>query len=239
MDPGHFDAWTKTLVAGAASRRTTLRSLIGVALSAAIARSSVREVLAECAAPGEPCVPGPAPECCSGLCATNGTCCLGKSAPEEPCHSDRQCCSGRCEGGKCQCRRDERLCRGVCIRPGQCCSESECREGEVCTDFEHVCCPSERVATHSSPSGSLETCGCCCTNTGCTCPCGDRCRKVRGECVKDCCCNEDLCECPPLGTAYPYTSCCSEGSLGDVGGVTGCCTDPLGQTVCPAIARAR
>jgi hypothetical protein len=236
MDGGRFDAWTRTLTSGATSRRTALRSVASAALSALVARSGVPAGADGCAGGGEPCEFGGL--CCSGVCAIDGTCCRGPASPGARCRRHRQCCSGRCVGRQCVCRLDQRLCRGVCLASGQCCSDDECGEGEVCNDFDHFCCPADRVATHRAPPG-LETCGCCCTRSKCSCPCGDRCRKARGECLEGCCCDEDDCECPPAGAAFPYTSCCGEGSLGDVGGNPGCCTTPPNMVVCPGISRAR
>src|SRR3954464_8441834 len=125
-----------------------------------------------------------------------------------------------------QCSSSARLCpNGGCVAADQCCASSECGQGAVCTDLDHVCCPSERIATHN-PIDGAGTCGCCCTATKCQCPCGDLCSKARGECLTSCCCDEGLCDCAPAGAGFPYTSCCPEGWLGDIGGDPGCCTGP-------------
>lgn len=238
MDDGRFDAWTKTLTAEASSRRTALWSLLGAACASLFAPSRVRGRRAGCAAGGESCDFGGL--CCSGVCATDGTCCHGSSPFGARCRRDRQCCSGRCAGRRCRCRRDQRRCRGVCLGPGQCCSGAECGEGETCNDYDHDCCPNERVAiVHPNLVRGDETCDCCCTDEECRCPCGNLCRRARSECLMNCCCDEDECECPPAGAAFPYTFCCGEGSLGDAGGTPGCCTTPPNLVTCPVIGRVR
>lgn len=237
MDGDRFDEWAKSLVGGAASRRTALRSVAGAALSALLVPSSIRGQRAACTAGGEPCEFGGL--CCSRICALDGTCCHGRSQFGARCRRDGQCCSGRCVRRRCRCRRNQRLCRGVCIGPSQCCGTAECQDGEACDDFAHGCCPSERVATVNARPLGDGRCDCCCTEKGCRCPCGDSCGKTRGECLRGCCCDEDECECPPAGAEFPYTFCCGDGSLGDAGGNPGCCTTPPDTVTCPAINRVR
>ena len=99
MDGERFDAMTRSWAASAA-RRGALRLLAAGALGAILARP--RGVAAQV-----------------GIAANTGSC----RATGDVCDGDKDCCSERCEGGRCQCRR-----RGAACAVDRACCSGRCRK---------------------------------------------------------------------------------------------------------------
>jgi hypothetical protein len=101
MDGLRFDAWTRDLGAGVASRRLALRLVAGGAVAAAAARIDAREAAA-CKELGQPCKRSE--QCCAGACK-RGTCrCVpGEVRVGDGCCPVGQACDGNigcCEEGE-------------------------------------------------------------------------------------------------------------------------------------------
>jgi hypothetical protein len=97
MDGQRFDAWTRLLTRGM-SRRSTLKTLAGIALTGITSRIAVREAEANtgCADFGLPYSVG---ECCSPyVCRAGSTSICGYCLdPSAYCAYGGECCSGICE----------------------------------------------------------------------------------------------------------------------------------------------
>ena len=100
MDDRRFDALTRALAAGTASRRAALRLLLGGGLAAGLARP--RGAAAQV-----------------GIAANKGSC----RAPGDVCDGDADCCSERCEAGRCLCRK-----RGAACDVDRACCSGRCRK---------------------------------------------------------------------------------------------------------------
>jgi hypothetical protein len=150
MDGGRFDAMARGMVA-TRTRRATLRSLLGGALTMGMTRLDRDETGAACL-PGEPCSCkrngkqcAHGGQCCSGICAVHapspGVCvCRGLG---QACETNKNCCSGVCDAraNRCSCKSvgqicdaDKHCCSGYCRR-GRCgCAPlgGSCRQGADC-----------------------------------------------------------------------------------------------------------
>ena len=176
MDNRHFDHLAKRVAAGS-SRRTALRLLGGSALAAGLTRRGLSP------AAGQFGTEDDRDANCRGSCAQ--------------CDGDGQCCSGRCDGGACQCKE-----RGSCSHDRACCS-GRCRDGTCKRAPDPGCCQEagERCGRDADccGHGTRERTVClenfpapwCPKTNGKVC-----CRMPRGACKDDCeCCYGYSCHC--------------------------------------------
>ena len=104
MDQTRFETISRAVAAGA-SRRATLRALLGIG-AAGVAGGSV----ASAAKPGKTGIP-----------------IVSCKVPGELCQGDKACCSGRCKGGICTCLRKGRRCWEPA--EGSLCCSGRCQKG--------------------------------------------------------------------------------------------------------------
>jgi hypothetical protein len=85
------------------------------------------------------------------------------------CNTDDDCCSGRCQNGKC-CHEGDVICGGICVAPEdcQCPIGTACAGTATCTSFGHKveapCCPYPQFSfccAHSGPGSVDGYSGCC------------------------------------------------------------------------------
>lgn len=205
MDAERFDAWVRTVLTGAGSRRAALCGLAGAVL-AGLLPAAASAAKPKCGLAGHPCCkkPGKAP------CGTGAFC---------------------NKVGYCKCKRGLRACGGACITPADCCVDGRpvnhgkvgrgqcglCRYGVVaaspipCADPEgcHDCDPATYQCKPGwDGSGCLLTqCGVCkagaCDTSGQT-ACGETCCLTGRTCCDGRCCGEgDVC----CATRYGGQSC--------------------------------
>jgi hypothetical protein len=167
-----FDHLTKS-VAARGSRRSALRLLGGSALAAGLARLGLRPAAA-------------APVGTADYWDTN---CRGRCAQ---CDRDGQCCSGRCQGGVCKCKR-----RGSCFDDRACCS-GRCRHGRCKRAPDPGCdgsgCTPQCEDKECGDDGCGGSCGKCPRVTVCDARTGQCCVPKCQGCGDDGC--GGVCVCP-------------------------------------------
>jgi hypothetical protein len=178
-----------------------------------------------CATFGQPCADVPDAGCCSGICASNGTCApnpTGCSPAGASCGTNTDCCSVSCVAGFCsgaQCTGDNQ----PCTADGVCCS-GKC--SGTCTPLNPVC------RTLGNPCAASTDCcssfcdqGYCANASFCV-QTGDACAHD-GECCSGTC---DVADGGVLGTCAPPpsgSSNCSGGVDGTVCADCGSCCSRL------------
>lgn len=231
MDGTRFDRWVKELAA-AESRRTVIRTLVGVSLGALSAIASRGEVAADCQQVGQKCEKDG--ECCAGAHCKRGEC---------------RCVRGAATCGTACCGRNEECVGGNGESPAVC-----CREAKVCGSR---CCPPDRICLCFKPIPGLDPppdpddlCRCVCpegyeenADGKCECqqPCGDGCCSADdGEvCCRDA--NGDT-HCVRITLSRQHCGECGKTCPHDRICVAGTCVCPqdapeCGGTCCPPGAR--
>jgi hypothetical protein len=134
MDDRRFDEWTRALVVGPATRRTTFRILAGGVLGSLVSLLGLNEAAA-CRGFRDPCKE--TSQCCSGH-------------------------GFRCRRGKCLCGRTKKHCSatGNCIPKAGCCTGATCSGGMICPQPGEPCCIPQGTDDSSICNGIDDT-RCC------------------------------------------------------------------------------
>jgi hypothetical protein len=224
MDADRFDALTKRLATGGASRRRVLKGLGGSLLGAVLGGAETGWASA---------APCPSGVVCSARCCPNASdiCLAGKctSCPSGKVCS-AQCCpnaSDICLAGKC-----------TSCPSGVICSAQCCAAGETCQAGQCAAAPTTTPAPQPGPCGAVGApCAaagdCCapnvCANAACAAACPPGYRECDGVCYPGGCCTDADCggSCLVCGADHTCHSC--PASQVCQGGVCVPATRPCGQ----------
>jgi hypothetical protein len=144
VDDCRFDNWTRALVEKT-DRRSAVRGMAaGAAALLTLARAEIglaqeADVVLEANCKGNNGKCKKDKECCSKKCQKGKCQCAGAKAP---CKRDNGCCSGVCRSGKCECGDKGDFCNNDSDCCSKLCRDGKCRcvrGGDRCTDNKECC----------------------------------------------------------------------------------------------------
>jgi hypothetical protein len=243
MDGSRFDRITRNLASGT-SRRSLIKTAIGSIAAAAVASRLGSDADAARRTATGP-TPTPIPVKCPGQqipCGSSCCCPSGSDKCESECCPtgqavccDGACCYGQCMGEEICCPSNSIVCNGVCLEPGQCCADSDCPSGQMCTNNQCVnnCLPNDASGCNANIACCSGICqgGQCYATVAGNCstavaPCADP-QTSCGQSPNDGCmcvivadqticaaaatCAPDCDHCQHGDICHPETFCCSLG----------------------------